>query len=303
MDAKQRSRRIGAVVALAAIVVLAGVSPAIAQEEGPDEDEFVVLTGRLDVTEGETFDSAVIFDGPAVVAGTVRGPVVSFNGDVEISGTVEESVVAFNGTVTVRSGAVIQEDLVTRTEPVIEEGATIQGDIRREPFDVFRDPFPFWAKFLSWLAVSVSMLGLGLLLLLLAPRGADAVAEAWRGRKGPIIGWGALFLFGLPLFGILAVITLLGIPFGIGLLLALGLIYSMGHVAGAWLLGRQLVKAPGSRVLAFLAGLAILRALAFVPILAGIVGFIVTTLGLGALIVAAWRSGRPVRASAEAVTP
>jgi hypothetical protein len=109
-----------------------------------------------------------------------------------------------------------------------------------------------------------------------------------------------IFLVGLPIVAVLAAITLLGIPFGIGLLLALGLIYSTGYVVGAWLLGRQLMKPPGSRVLAFLAGLAILRALALVPILAGIVGAVATVFGLGALIVAAWRGGRPVRRTAEA---
>jgi hypothetical protein len=81
---------------------------------------------------------------------------------------------------------------------------------------------------------------------------------------------------------------------------ALGLIYSTGYVVGAWLLGRQLMKPPASRVLAFLAGLAILRALALVPILAGIVGAVATVFGLGALMVAAWRGGRPVRVRTEA---
>jgi hypothetical protein len=286
------------VLALVTTLVLSGAIPASAQEEG-EQNDFVVLTGQLDVLEGETFDSAVIFDGPAAVAGTVRGSLVSFNGPVEVSGTVEDDVVSFNGTVTVRPGARIGGDLITRTEPVVEEGATIEGEIRRETY-LFREPFPFWARFFSWLAVTVSLLVLGLLLLLLAPRGADAVAGAWRGRVGASIGWGLIFLVGLPIVAVLAAITLLGIPFGIGLLFALGLIYSIGYVVSAWLLGRQLMKPPASRVLAFLAGLAILRALALVPILAGIVGAAATIFGLGALMVAAWRGGRPVRRTAEA---
>lgn len=286
------------VLALVTTLVLSGALPASAQEDA-ERDDFVVLTGQLDVLEGETVDDAVIFDGPAAVAGTVRGSLVSFNGPVEVSGTVEDDVVSFNGTVTVRSGALIRGDLVTRTEPVVEEGATIEGEIRRET-DLFREPFPFWARFFSWLAVTVSLLVLGLLLLLLAPRGADAVAGAWRSRVGASIGWGLIFLVGLPIVAVLAAITLLGIPFGIGLLFALGLIYSIGYVVGAWLLGRQLLKPPASRVLAFLAGLAILRVLALVPILAGLVGAVATIFGLGALMVGAWRGGRPVRRTAEA---
>jgi hypothetical protein len=44
-------------------------------------------------------------------------------------------------------------------------------------------------------------------------------------------------------------------------------------------------------VLAFLAGLAILRVLAIIPIVGGIVWFAATVVGLGALLVATWRRG------------
>jgi hypothetical protein len=217
---------------------------------------------------------------------------VAFNGSVEVSGSVEEDVVSFNGPITIRSGVNVGGDVVGRTAPVVEEGAAVEGDIRRNPFDLFQDPFPFVARFVAWVAVTVSMLVLGLLLLLLAPRGADAVADGWRTGTGASIGWGLIFPIGLPLVAVLLLITLVGIPLGFGMLFALGLIYSIGYVAGGWVLGRLLLKPPTSRVLAFLAGLGILRLVALVPILAGIVGFVATVAGLGALMVAAWRAGR-----------
>ena len=279
------------------LLVLAGAGPASAQDQDEQRDDLVVLTGRADVREGESIDTVVIFDGPATVEGTAQGRVVSFNGPVDISGTVEEDVVSFNGTVTVRSGAVIGGDLVTRIEPVVEDGATVRGEIRQAA-DLFREPFPFVGRLLSWLAASVSLLILGLLLLLLTPRGADAVAEAWRTAAGPSVGWGLIFLVGLPIVAVLALITLVGIPFGVGLLLGLWLIYTVGYVAGAWLVGRLVLRPPRGRVLAFLAGLAILRLLALVPILAGIVGFVAVVLGLGAVVVAAWRAGRPAPVAA-----
>jgi hypothetical protein len=58
------------------------------------------------------------------------------------------------------------------------------------------------------------------------------------------------------------------------------------------------IKGPGRRVVAFLAGLAIIRVLALVPILAGIVGLVAVVVGLGAVVVAAWRAGRPAPATA-----
>lgn len=263
-----------------------------AQEDREGKDAFVVLTGRLEVTEAQSVDDAVIFDGPAVVDGTVTGTLVSFNGPVTISGSVEEDVVVFNDAVTVRSGARIGGDLITRRPPHIEEGATVAGEVRQNPFDLFRDPFPFLARFLAWLAFSVSLLALGLLLLAFAPRAPDTLVQVWRTGVGASIGWGLLLFFGLPVVAALSLVTLVGIPFGLGLFAALGPLYALGYVAAASIVGRLLVKQPRSPVVAFIAGLAVLRVLALIPVVAGIVAFIASAFGLGALAVAVWRSRR-----------
>jgi hypothetical protein len=289
------------VMAVAAAVTgtLLMAGPAAAQDR-QEKNDLVVLTGHASVPEGESFDSVVIFDGPATIEGTVNRSVVVFNGPVTISGSVAEEVVAFNGTITVRSGATVGGDLVSRTDPVIEEGAVVEGEIGRDPGRLFRDPFPFIGRVEAWLAVSVSTLALGLLLLALAPRAADAVAAAWRTGMGPSIGWGLLLLVGLPIVAIVAFITIVGIPFGFGLGLALFMIYAGGYTAGGWLLGRTLLKPPTSRFGAFLVGLAILRAVALVPILAGLLGFVATVVGLGAIAVALWRARRTTAAPAPA---
>ena len=298
MDARPSWRRMTLVPAAITAMILLAATPAMAGGDEHDND-FVVLKGPANVAEGETVDTVVVFDGSATVAGSVQESVVVFNGPVTISGTVEDDVVSFNGDVTVESGARIGGDLRTRTEPNVEEGATVEGEIRRSPGQFFSEPFPFFGRLLSWLAVTVSMLLLGLILLGLAPRAADAVEAAWRTAVGPSIGWGVLLLIGLPLVAILAFVTLVGIPFGFGLSLALFLLYSIGYVTASWLLGRRLIKAPASRFLAFLAGLGILRVVALVPILAGIVGAIAVVVGLGALVVAMWRA-RTVPAPARA---
>jgi hypothetical protein len=289
------------VMAVAAAVtgVLLAAGPAAAQDR-ENKNDLIVLTGQAHVLEGETFDTVMIFDGPATIEGTVTHSVVAFNGPVTISGSVAEEVMAFNGTITVQSGATVGGDLVSRTDPVVEEGAVVEGEIGRDPGRLFRDPFPFIGRLASWLAVSVSILLLGVLLLALAPRAADAVDTAWRSAVGPSVGWGLMLLIGLPILAILAFITLVGIPFGVGLALGLFLIYSLGYTAGAWVLGRALLKPPTSRFVAFLVGLVILRAVALVPILAGIVGTIATLVGLGTIAVALWRARRATVAPAPA---
>ena len=283
-------RRVARVVFGAGGLVLVLAAPVLAQEDRKEdaEDAFVVMTGRLEVARDDTVGAAVIFNGPAVIDGTVEEDVLVFNGPTTITGTVTDEVFVFNGRVTVRSGAEIGGDLVSRQDPVIEEGATIGGEVR-DISGFFRE-LPLFAGFISWIAVTVSALVLGLLLLLLAPRAADALADVWRTGLGPSIGWGVVLLVGLPIVAVLALVTIVGAPLGFGLLVALWPIYAIGYVAGAWVLGRLIVRQPRSRFLALLAGIVILRAVAFVPVLGGIAGLVATIVGLGTITVALYRS-------------
>jgi hypothetical protein len=70
------------------------------------------------------------------------------------------------------------------------------------------------------------------------------ILDAGRTQVGPAIGWGLLVFFGLPVLAICALVTLVGIPLGLGLLAALGLIYALGYGASAWILGRSLLRPP-----------------------------------------------------------
>ncbi|HEY9377502.1 MAG TPA: hypothetical protein VIQ02_10455, partial [Jiangellaceae bacterium] len=87
------------------------------------------------------------------------------------------------------------------------------------------------------------------------------------------------------------------IPLGLGVLAALGLIYAIGYAATAWIVGRRILREPTAWILAFLIGWGILRVLALVPILGGLVGWAAIVLGLGALIVAIWRTRTTTRAT------
>jgi hypothetical protein len=91
-----------------------------------------------------------------------------------------------------------------------------------------------------------------------------------------------------------------GIPLGLGLLAALGLIYALGYGASAWILGRSLLRPPTAWAVAFLVGWAILRVVALVPILGGLVWFAAAVFGLGVLVVAIWRGRSAARAAPAA---
>jgi len=277
------------VMAAAAILVIA--PPAAAQTEEHDEhNALVVLTGGARVASDQSFHDVVVFDGDVTIDGQVHETLVVFNGDLEVSGTVGGDVVVFNGDVAVRSGASVLGDLASTRDPVIEDGAEVAGDVRKPSKDFFRPLEVFAARAIFWLAATASFLLLGFLLLWLAPRGMDAVARTWETSKGSAALWGVILLIGLPVGAVLVMLTLVGIPFGLGTLFALGLLYSIGYVAGAWAIGRSIVSAPTSRWVAFLAGFAIVRLLGLIPIVGGLVSAVVTVIGLGLAAVTVWRA-------------
>jgi hypothetical protein len=101
---------------------------------------------------------------------------------------------------------------------------------------------------------------------------------------------------------VLALISLVGVPLGLGVLLALVPLGGLAYVAAAYVLGRMLVKSPASGFVAFLAGWAVLRALALIPVAGALVWVAAVVVGLGALVVAMWRS-RGAEARPEAPAP
>jgi len=290
-------RRIGLALL---ILAFAPASAAGQAANGSVTGDRVVITGPVTIDRGETADDVVVIDGPVSVAGRVRGDLVVVSGTLRISGAVDGDVVAVAKRATLAPGARIGGDLIYGDErPVVPAGATVEGDIDRVSVGEVTDPVGFIGAVAVWIAVSVSALVLGLLLLWLAPRALEAAFAAATTSLGLSIGWGLLLFFGLPILAVIALVTLVGIPLGVALLLALLPLYAIGYTTSAWLLGRRLVGPPRGRVLAFLAGLAILRVLAIIPILGGIVWFAATVVGLGALLVATWRARRdyPERAS------
>ena len=299
---------LGAPLVLVA-VLLALAAPALASGPGAGDDR-IAFSGPVDVPAGQTVEDVVAFDGPVSVAGSVDGDVVAMNGPVKLSGSVDGDVVGLSDAITLSPTANVAGDLVYgEGRPVVPAGATVSGDIQRaDPGDFFGGgddsffDFGIWAWLAGWLAVSISSLVLGLLMLRLAPTSATRALELARERTGASVGFGLAVLIGVPVTAITLMITIIGIPLGIALLLALVPLYAIGYVTSAWVLGRRVTGSQRKDFVAFLAGWGILRAIALVPFLGGLAGFAATVFGLGvvALLVQRARgSSSPPEAATE----
>lgn len=286
---------------LLACAALGSPAVALAQSDidvdvdiGRSGDRYVIK-GPVDLRSGETARTVVVIDGRVTVArgATVTEDLVVVDGPVRIAGTVRGRVVTLGDRATVARTGVVGDGIRWGSEkPLIAAGAQVSGDVGKVDLDL-GDWTPFVPAIAWWIAMSVSTLLLGLLLLWIAPRAADATFERMReGGWGPAIGVGFVIAIGLPVLVFLALVSLVGIPLGVGLLLLLLPLAGLGYVTSAWVLGRALVGPPGPPVLALLAGWAILRAAALIPLLGALVFAVAAMFGLGALAWALWRARR-----------
>jgi hypothetical protein len=276
-------------------------APAASAEDG--DDAIVVISGDVDVARGERVDGVYIASGDARIAGFVDGDVVVLSGDVTLAGTIDGDLVIGDGLARLLPRARVTGDVNYADErPELAPGARVLGEVSEENWPELGGAALIVGAFVVWLAIGVSAALLGVLLLLIAPRAADALQARSRERIGPLIAIGIAIGIVLPVAAFLAAITLLGLPLAIGILLAMAPLVAVAYVASAWALGRVIVKPPRSRYLSFLAGLAILRLLALIPVLGFLVGLAAVVFGLG-LLGAAIGAAREPRAPAAAQTP
>jgi hypothetical protein len=286
-------------VIVALVVALLGTSSASAATD------HVVITGGAIVPAGQTAGDVVVIDGPVRVDGHATGDVVSVSGPVRVNGRIDGDLIAVSDRAVLGPTARVGGDLRYGDErPVLARGARVDGTISNEDWADATSGWGWLSALAWWLAVSVSTLIVGVLLVWLAPAALFAAERAVRERLGATIGSGIAISIGAPLLAVLALITLVGIPFGLALLLAGIPVLLVAYTTAAWLVGRRVVRNRSqSPWAALLAGWVILRLLALLPVAGALVGLATTVVGIGALAVALWRARRTGAPTARPEAP
>ena len=285
------------IVAVLALLLGAGSASAAS--------DHVVITGGVVVPAGQTAGDVVVLDGTVTIAGHATGDVVSVAGPVRVTGRLDGDLIAVSDRAFLGPTARVDGDLRYGDEsPVLARGASVGGKISNEDWADAANGWG-WVSWLAWwLAVSVSTLIVGALLVFLAPGALYAAERAVRERLGVTVLWGVAIAIGIPLLAVLALVTLVGIPFGIALLLAAVPVLVVAYTTSAWVLGRRVLRNRStSPWAALLVGWGILRVLALIPIAGALVGLAATVVGLGALAVALWRARRLGAPAARHETP
>jgi cytoskeletal protein CcmA (bactofilin family) len=312
----------GRVVGAAMVAALVLLTPGTAAAAGPaPRDARVAISGPVSVGTKERVDGAVVsVDGFVRIAGLVDGDVIAVHGDVTVArtGRVTGTVTVFDGTARilghvgdhvtvlhgraiVESSAVVRGDVRASEHPRVAPGAVVSGTVEKTNFSAWFTAAGWALLFLWWLAVTVTLFVVGILFVLLLPGGARAVSEVGRRDIGQSVLWGVLLGLALPIVAGLLAATLVALPLAFGTALALALAFPLGYVVSALVLGRLIVR-TAHLALAFIVGFAILRAVALVPGLGWIVGFLAAGYGVGALAVAGWRAAHGPTPGPDAAT-
>jgi cytoskeletal protein CcmA (bactofilin family) len=289
-----------------AIVAVGAFAPtaALAQADAPrDPRDQVILSGDLVVLQGQTVGEVVVFDGDVTVNGVVGGDVIVMAGDVVVAGQVRGDVIVFDGDVRLRSTAQIGRSVRAGGETTVDDGAEIGGSVSSGVRFTLSGPIAALGALLASIAVAVSVLIAGALLVFVAPRGAERVAQAARTAPFASAGIGVGVALGSVVLALAATATIVGLPFGLALLLGLGLVWLVGMAWAAWIVGRLLVREPSSRVGALFAGWAIAAAVGLVPGLNVAWWLLGGMFGLGAMTVAGWRARGTSRHRVGATPP
>ena len=296
-------------VLAAACLALGMLAPAVlAADPTLDQSSRVLMAFNGDVTvaPGDTADAVIVTHGTATIRGDVRSLVV-IDGQAILEDARVESVFVAGGSLAIDATTVVSGDVRTLDTTVsADPAATIGGSMASLDQDLIAAGaalVPAIGLFLLGLVLVTIVAGLAL-----AALGARQVrtAEALISREpGQTLLAGLAGLVIVPVIAILAMITIIGAPLGLAILLVAwpAAAYAGYLVAGIWigdwLIDRDNPKRRERPYLAAMVGLITLQILSLIPFL----GAIASLFGFGAVLLMAWRTFRQPSTTQPLVSP
>lgn len=247
---------------------------------------------------------AALAGGAVSVNGTIGRNVRIAGARVEISGTVGGNAVIRASEVALLPSAEIRGDLRYSSERPIEiaPGARVMGQTIRDAYPARPMPSRQAARGLRivfGIADFFWMLIIALVLVAVVPGALQTTADALRGRPWASLGWGVLLLIVVPLGIVALMVTLVGIPASLLVLLAHILALFISHAAAALALGQAVAPRLQSRYAEAAIGVGIIAIATNLPYVGWLLRLLVVAVGFGAVALALW--GR--RATPAAPSP
>lgn len=122
--------------------------PGSVRAKSPADD--VIVGGTFTLHNGETYNGDLVSLGGEITleeGSTVNGNVVSIGGSLEVAGKISENVASIGGSIHLSSTAVVEGDLACiGTDPIMEEGAKVNGKVKTVSGLTFPEDFSQWIR-------------------------------------------------------------------------------------------------------------------------------------------------------------
>lgn len=265
-------------------------------------DEVVIAGGQVLLASTATVGGRAWLGGNSVtVAGKVGKNLRAAGNRIVISGEIAGDVELFAESVEIQPSAIINGNVTyySRDEAQIAEGARIAGNVVRHRLQPHEEARP-GARFIGGiarLALYVSLMVTAIVFYLLFPAASVGAAHTINESPWKSLGLGIAILAATPLVIVLLFVTFVGVWLALIaialylVLLLLGFLTAILNV-GEWglrLIGRNMAPNKGWRVLSLVAAFVALWLIRWIPVLGGLVVFLLLLFGLGALTLYLWR--------------
>ena len=253
--------------------------------------DLVVAGGEIDVAGTAKIARDLIFGaGNIRINAPIGDDIKGGGGEVAIKNGVEGDVELGASNLVIDSTANIRGNLiyVSENEADIQSGAKIGGTITHKIPEAKEPVMPtlgIWGKVITFLMTLLA----GIVIVLIAPRRAVAVAASIKRKPLLSLGWGAIILFATPVAAIITFITVVGVPVGLIGLELYGIVIYLSQIAvglfiGYWIIGYfSKVESRGILVGALALGFAILTLLQLIPYVGFPLWLATALFGIGAM--------------------
>jgi cytoskeletal protein CcmA (bactofilin family) len=255
--------------------------------------DLVVAGSTVDLARGTEIGRDLVFAADQIDIDTLIGSDIQGWGNrVNLNDGVIGNVEVGAERLKITNTANIQGNLIytSENEADIDPGATIGGTISHKLREIREPIIPNigpWVRVIAFLMTLIT----GIVIILIAPKRARAVAASIKHKPLLSLGWGAIVLVATPIAAIVAFITVVGVPVGLlGLAIYGAAVYIsqivVGLFIGYWIIGYfNKVESRGVLVGAFALGFFILTLIKLIPYVGLPIWLATVLFGIGAMAI------------------
>ena len=225
----------------------------------------------------------------STIVGTIQRDTAIAGSNVLISGKIGRNVSGEIENLTIGSGGAINGnvDYASKNDPVIDKGGVITGKVTRTPLPErakWPANIPFAFTVLWFVYIYLAMLALSLVVAGLMPRVLNTAADTTMKHLGRTVLVGLIAAIVVPLLIFALLVSAIGAPIALVLLLGWMLILLLSGPFAAYLLGRLMIRKPQRALLVMLAGASVLLVTYFIPLVGFIMVIAASLFGIGMIL-------------------